>query len=639
MFRSHKGSMGFAALAFSLLAACGGEGDTLTEDPLAKARGNVPALSTLQVGQFREIAQTLKVNVVFVGFPASSIDSARFTGAMPASYQPVARYPSFYGLNEPTGNRFNFDYNVVRATATYEDALFAQMSAMAQPRARTTLQNAYNLQPGAAKVGANHAIDAASMEAWLAANPPGGVDTRNYTMYFINWYGRPDFKFHVYEKTDYADPDTGFNHGLRRSSRRMIAWGGTPSMSDTTAKRVWFYDFSAGPESWTANFDIVTPDLDGDGVVDYRIPAFWDYGNTRGYRPFNDLTGDAARLARYVGINLLFTSSPLYNPAISAPKLPSNINVDMSFYQGDVTSDALASIKPDLVTQALQGLQAHNTFSADVTSLAFTGQIAENYLCFFTDQSCFGNRFGLANTGFGSLYLYHQSHLNQYLEFNTDYEVPVFGYNLADNLTSGLLGFADDDYRSGTQSQVFTFTSPAARSAGFGFTLTTTHEVGHHLGMSHPHDGRDSETGVDYGPSGPFAFAWSGDESHSVMHYLSLVENFGQFDRDNMDRWKTAAYINQANAVLAQMDKSPRAGEQALALRAADSLATSALGQYQAMNYRNAVREAKSAYVRVLAAAAAINVQVEPQAKQADYRAKGRSPKFVDPLDDRRLAE
>ena len=29
------------------------------------------------------------------------------------------------------------------------------------------------------------------------------------------------------------------------------------------------------------------------------------------------------------------------------------------------------------------------------------------------------------------------------------------------------------------------------------------HEDGHHLAMSHPHDGYDSETGVDYEPTGP----------------------------------------------------------------------------------------------------------------------------------------
>ena len=39
------------------------------------------------------------------------------------------------------------------------------------------------------------------------------------------------------------------------------------------------------------------------------------------------------------------------------------------------------------------------------------------------------------------------------------------------------------------------------------------------------------------------------------------------------------------------------------------------------------------AYEDVLAAAAQINVKVEPQSWQADYKAKGQSGKFVDSVD------
>jgi hypothetical protein len=48
------------------------------------------------------------------------------------------------------------------------------------------------------------------------------------------------------------------------------------------------------------------------------------------------------------------------------------------------------------------------------------------------------------------------------------------------------------------------------------------------------------------------------------------------------------------------------------------------------MNYPGAVTTAKQAYQDVLAAAAKIGVKVETQSYQADYKAKGKSPKFVD---------
>lgn len=586
----------------------------------------------MQPGAFREISQQLDVNVVFVGFAPGSIDQAAFLGALPASYRSIYRYPNAYGNKQSTGNRFGFSYNVVHAPAAYANQLFVQLSSIAQPQPLTLFQDLYNSQPGrGATVVANHWIDAVTVEQWLAANPPAGVDTSKYTIYFINWHGDAGFKFHVYTKTDTPDPDTGYNFGLLRASRKIVAWGGTPAAGGGPARRVWFYDFSAGPESWAGNYDISNADIDGDGAADYRIPAIWDYGPGR-YRALGELTGDAARLTRFVAINLLFTTSPLYKPAISPPKLPGNINVDVNLYQGDPASNARLWFKPQFVTGALGGLQRHNTFTADVSDQAFDGRPYQTYLCFLFDQSCYGNRlFGIA---FGDLFLYHDDHLLKFLEGNGQYEVPVFNYNTPDAIsTGGLLGFADDNWRDGTQSYAFGFVSPATRAAGYGLSTTTAHEVGHHLGMSHPHDGYDSELDVDYGPGGPSYFAWAGDESNTIMAYLDLSDTFSQFDRDNMDRWLTAAYINQANSVLASVYKSPRVNQQAVALIAADAKASEALTHYQAMNYAAAVTSAKTAYAGVLAAAAAIGVKVEPQSYQADYKAKGKSPKFVDTVD------
>ena len=82
-------------------------------------------------------------------------------------------------------------------------------------------------------------------------NPPAGVDTSKYTVFFHNWYGQPGFRFHVYTRTDVTDPDTGYNFGLVRASRKMVAWGGTPVASGPV-RRLWFYDFSAAAVVSTA---------------------------------------------------------------------------------------------------------------------------------------------------------------------------------------------------------------------------------------------------------------------------------------------------------------------------------------------------------------------------------------------------
>ena len=73
----------------------------------------------------------------------------------------------------------------------------------------------------------------------------------------------------------------------------------------------------------------------------------------------------------------------------------------------------------------------------------------------------------------------------------------MFNYAVGEGFCVPSLCFADDDYVTGTQSYVFSFISPEIVEAGYGLTTTQIHEVGHHLGMSHPHDGYDRETGID----------------------------------------------------------------------------------------------------------------------------------------------
>jgi hypothetical protein len=113
--------------------------------------------------------------------------------------------------------------------------------------------------------------------------------------------------------------------------------------------------------------------------------------------------------------------------------------------------------------------------------------------------------------------------------------------------------------------------------------------------------------------------------------------DFSQFDRDNMNRLLTAAYINQANAVLAKIYASPRAGRVTGKVLAADTKAGEALVRYQAMDYLGALTWAHEAYELVLGAAVQIAVPVEPQSWQADYRARGVAWKFIDTANPRRL--
>jgi hypothetical protein len=599
------------------------------------------ASTTLEPGGVRTISQNLDINIVFVGFQAGTgpqqVQESVLRAQLPAVSQPIVRTPALYGLpNQYLGLNFHYNFHTYYANSTFENAFFGYLSSIATPDLLNGAQIAYNRQASRAlTVTSNHTIVAVDVEKWLAANtqPMLGVDTRKYTVFFINWFGRADFKFHLYRKVDEPDLDTGFNFGMQ-AAWALMASGGTPPDDPQSGlgslHRIWFCDLSAGPEAWQRGFNLNRADIDGDGRTDYRIPPVWEYGNLNPahYRPFNTLSPDLGKLVRYVAVDLLFTTSPLYNPVISAPQLPSSINVNINLYQGEPGFDIRTQVKPDTVISKLAALRSSNTFTASLRDLSLVARASEIFNCFvgtFTGgASCFGNRLG---TPFADLFLYYQDHLTQFLTGGADYEIPIFGWNRENPSTT--LGFADDNWRDGTQSFVFLFVDKPTREAGFGFTETSIHEAGHHLGLSHPHDGYDYETNHDFS-QGDFHFAWLGDESNTIMGYMFTGLDFSQFDRDNMNRWLTVGYINEANAILGTIQKSPRAGEAAARIASADTDASSALASYAAMDYGAAHAMANSAYRKIIAAAAQINVKVEPQSYQADYKSHGISSKFVD---------
>ena len=66
-------------------------------------------------------------------------------------------------------------------------------------------------------------------------------------------------------------------------------------------------------------------------MPDYRIPVSWEYG---AYGAKAELPRDLGKVLRYVGLNLLFTSSPLYPPYLTADRLPDTVDLDVNTLEG-----------------------------------------------------------------------------------------------------------------------------------------------------------------------------------------------------------------------------------------------------------------------------------------------------------------
>ena len=184
--------------------------------PASGASRTAPSYEHLDPGGPARFREKVPVNLVFVGYERDQVGKQRFLAGLPGSYRPLSRFPVDFGITDRLGITYTYDYDVTYASSGYERKFFSTLSRLAEPAPLTEFQQAYNDQEGnVLEVAQNHNIDAPTVERWLADHPPAGVDTRQNTIFFVNWYGRPDFKFHVYTKTDEPDPDTGFTSGSR----------------------------------------------------------------------------------------------------------------------------------------------------------------------------------------------------------------------------------------------------------------------------------------------------------------------------------------------------------------------------------------------------------------------------------------
>ena len=127
------------------------------------------------------------------------------------------------------------------------------------------------------------------------------------------------------------------------------------------------------------SWDVDDADYNGDGVTDYRIPPIWEYGNTSAYRPFTDLSGDLAKVIRYIAIDMLFTPSPLYDPAASIPGPDGGKQIATDIFEGDPARTGLSDLHQDVLQAQAQRLEPYYRVGVKVTDLPLAGDALAAY--------------------------------------------------------------------------------------------------------------------------------------------------------------------------------------------------------------------------------------------------------------------
>jgi hypothetical protein len=605
------------ARRYSTLAAAAALA-ALTSAPSASA------FTTLDPGGPPRLTETVPVQVLFVGYERDLVPEAGMLAALPQRSKPTIWSRRAFGSPEDVGLDYRYDNRVVYADQAYEDGFFAELTRRSRPlrevnvnrREVTCHQQAYNEQQrNVVDIPTSYVIDAVSVERWLVEHPAAGIDPRRNTVVFINWWGRRDFRFHVYTKFGEPDVDTGSENG-RYCGQMTIAGGGTGANDEETGfgrdSRLWFHDLSAGPDWRTGNYNVDDADIDGDGTTDYRLPPVWEYLTPGGVRERGELAGDLQRVARYVAVDALFTASPLYPPYLTPDAFAEDVELDMQIYEGLPGVNATRDLfNAPLIRQEVSEL-LRAPLKASLQAKQYKDEARRCYRLFVLAVSCHPERdSGTYGThGESNLFLQHALSQSSWRDGSADYEAALFGYVTNDHFAyPGFSGYADDNWIDGTQSGVFVVIHPSALQNGFGPSQTSVHEYGHHFGLRHPFHSYDWEQNRDLGPLRNH-FMWVGSEVNSVMSYQKTNYDFSQFDIDNANRFRAAAYLRSANLIAARVLANPGAAAGADELTEADARFADAQAALSSHDYPALFDNARAGYNAVMAAAHAARVPV-----------------------------
>ncbi|MCJ7424334.1 hypothetical protein MUP01_08725 [Candidatus Bathyarchaeota archaeon] len=349
-----------------------------------------------------------KVNVVFVGFPPNSIDTAEIYKQLPTNYTQINR-GVYYDLKKWTQySSFQIEYGFSGFDTPWQ--IFAGKFAEYIERNHQVDYAPYWLQEGLTYSGVTTTpveqcwyVNAREAELWIKNNAPTGAFQDGYTILIMDtWHTTPKINAYYFYNGSVPsvplpiDPSSG-------ESQFMMGYGGY--------YRFLFIDLQAGPSIYR--------DTDS-------IKPLWLY----------DLPADAKDLSRDVGkivkntVELRFLPSYLY-----APDYRPSYWVNVTIFNKDPTLPILFDM--NRLLQEYRDFQPQSTFEGAFQTVQiqsdselFAAVETATNVNGITDPDQVGN--------------YFMQHLDGYVgSHGEDYVLPVFilgGYDLG-----GLLGRSNSD--------------------------------------------------------------------------------------------------------------------------------------------------------------------------------------------------
>ena len=450
------------------------------------------------------INSTIPINIVFIGFDESNIDTVQIDQGLTHWYAPLITQGSSYPY---LGANYTLDVNYHYSNATtLEDDYITYLASIVSYNS-TPIDALTNYNPSASTAALFPAVDAMT---WLDNNInsyfPGA--NNSYTMYLIDTNTWGYIIDYYYYTLDYLDPDTG----QPTLNPYTILYGGD------WPNRGLLMDLSAGPMEYEES--LITEA--NEGVSATTIEPIWTYSFPTDKVRFND------NVTEYIQetIDLVFTPSYIYDPIIRE-------NFEIQIYMfDDATTSQVNQIDAQVILDEYTWL--FPTLNVTVT---LTVDTMANFPDLATVMS---NAIYIGPTGkdvIDSIPVrdYLMQNLGLFgMDSNT---LPVFIWVWDDPILwmSGelVLGVGIDD-GAGNPAMVLMGYDPVNGNSNEGYTVTTIHEVGHLIGLRHPHDGWSWNDWLSGGTGD--LFDWLRDFVSTPMTYASVDTTFSTFDVDTMDR-------------------------------------------------------------------------------------------------------